>query len=1007
MAIEFQPVSINFGQGIDSKTDPKMVVDGKLVGLNNSAFTQAKQISKVNGYSTFTKAILGGGSITSPVMTKAYQNEIVQADGNSVYSYSPSNGAWVNKGSYTSCKITNNILSSAVASQSAQSSAIIGNYMMACYTAFINTFFNVFVSIIDLTTGTRILSDFSVAFTSSLTQFSVGKIVVLGGTNFGIVYSDSSGFIQLKIVTISAGSVAFGSAILLANDCAYQNFVPVMDVAPTSTGMVFAYNQVVSASPANLVIKAVTAAGSITHTATETSIGTIAAIAVSTDSSNQAWVYYLSSSAAHYNTYSSTLVSGVAFAAIATGITPNQVTAYSTGVSSQSVFISTAQTTTGSLTWNIQNYNVNNSGTVTSGPFSLIGADLATRPFAFNGNVYLGVIYISQTEGTIFFTQVDSVRPGYILGKCLQGASIFNPSVGGANWQTFLPSYLCPVSFFGSVAKTVLPIALQNVTSGSATFSQLVASTIIGIDFENQDINQGLEASSILVLNGGIPQVYDGSTVSELGFNIFPELVTTPATTATGGVLTNGAQYGYAVTYLWNDEQGNIYESAPIEFTVTAASGGTGTSAFISFWVRFLNLTVKNTGNLPQLNIYRTSHNGSVLSLLNQPNTIENIKGLEASHFLDSSFPDSDLPSDNILYTNGGILPNDAPPPSVIMTRHNNQVWMLDSENPNTVCPSNAVVPLNGLSFSGDLATNIDTRGGEITGLTEMDSNLVGFKASMPFIMSGQTANTAGAGGTLQPAQFIPSDAGCISSRSIITTPMGTLFRSNQGIYLLNRSLGVEYVGAEVQEYNGLAITAATQIPNKTQIRFLTPAGLSIVYDYFMKQWGTAPVASGLSADIWNGNYVFVGNDNAVYQENPGYYLSTSFSTPFALSLQTAWIKTGTIQGFQRVTDLRLLGTYANGASALHGVQVTINYDFGNGQTPSRGPFTFYFGAAQTSGPFQCELTFPIQKCEAFQIVLSELVTGDSAETMTLADMTLRVGIKTGLYKMPATSMMR
>lgn len=1006
LMVDFEPISIDFGQGLDSKTDSKMVVNGKLTDIENAVFTQAKQLVKTNGYQPISNAIIQGGTTGSPVMAKAYQNELVMADGVSLYSLSESLDAWSQKGNYTSVKVTDTVVSSAVATQFAQSSAVLGNFMLSVYSVVdVNSVNEVYATVTDLTTNTRILSDVAIGFGTITACAAVGKAVVLGNLNLAVVFTDGTGSfsVKIRILNIAGSNASFGSPSTLVTDCAQVLGYPQFDVAPTSTGASLVYNNLVGSTHTSVIVKSLNTSGAITGTATVTGTFSTTCLVVVTDSSDQSWLYIATTGGFRYDVYSSTLshVGGNTIPVV-----PQQVTAYPTLTTQQTVYVTAAPSISGNNSFNLKNYTVTSAGVVTAGTLSLPGVDIATKPFQWNGFTYLGVMYLSAQQGTVFFVDVGSSRQNYIVGKCLPNRIPFSSAPFGG-YAGLPPGYLCPVNIYETRAIILLPEVLQNVTAQDLPF-QLTCSTAVEVDFENQDTYQALEAASVLVLNGGVPQVYDGSTVSELGFLIFPEIIGTPTSVPTGGGLENGKTYLYGLTYAWTDEQGNAYESSPFTFTITT-TGSSGASAIVTFVIRTLNLTQKTFPNSVQTNVYRSIAGGSDLVLLSQPSEIENILGTEGRSFSDS-VADARLSGDNQLYTNGGILANDPPPPSVIMTRHNNRVWLLDSENENTLWPSNQVSPISGLSFSVDLSVNVDTRGGPITAIAEMDSSLVGFKGPYPFVIGGDAGNTAGTGSTLSSAQFIPSDAGCNSSTSVITFPGGTIFKSNKGIYLLDRSLGVQYIGAPVQEYNLLFITAATQVDGLTQIRFLTEAGPTLIYDYFMGQWSTLPGVVGLSADIWQGGYVYVAIPPAgattINLEEPGYYLDATAAS-FPLSGVTAWIKFAAIQGMQRAKEIRILGTYANGASALHGIAVTIQYDFGNGLTPSRGPFTYYFGAAGGLGTFQCKLTLPIQKCEAFQISFTEVTTGDSSETMTVSDMSMIAGIKTGLYKMPAASTMR
>lgn len=59
MALVKQIVPVPFVGGVDTKTDEKQVVPGKLLLLENGIFTSPKQIKKRNGYRQLSQVILG------------------------------------------------------------------------------------------------------------------------------------------------------------------------------------------------------------------------------------------------------------------------------------------------------------------------------------------------------------------------------------------------------------------------------------------------------------------------------------------------------------------------------------------------------------------------------------------------------------------------------------------------------------------------------------------------------------------------------------------------------------------------------------------------------------------------------------------------------------------------------------------------------------------------------------------------------------------------------------
>ena len=57
--------------------------------------------------------------------------------------------------------------------------------------------------------------------------------------------------------------------------------------------------------------------------------------------------------------------------------------------------------------------------------------------------------------------------------------------------------------------------------------------------------------------------------------------------------------------------------------------------------------------------------------------------------------------------------------------------------------------------------------------------------------MLGEGPNLMGLQNDFTPTQLINADTGCVENNSIINIPEGLMFKSEKGMYLLNRSLGV------------------------------------------------------------------------------------------------------------------------------------------------------------------------------------------------------------------------
>ena len=95
MPLQKQNISISFGQGIDTKTDPNQVQAGKLLSAQNIVFGEGMSFNKRNGYQLLS-TMSAGQQLTT------FKNELIGFDGTTLESYSPITKTNINKGNIVS-----------------------------------------------------------------------------------------------------------------------------------------------------------------------------------------------------------------------------------------------------------------------------------------------------------------------------------------------------------------------------------------------------------------------------------------------------------------------------------------------------------------------------------------------------------------------------------------------------------------------------------------------------------------------------------------------------------------------------------------------------------------------------------------------------------------------------------------------------------------------------------------------------------------------------------------
>jgi hypothetical protein len=1008
MALQDQVIPIDAGMGLDTKTDPKLVVPGKFVQLENAVFTNAKRLSKRNGYSKMSNAIVNGTTLVSPQMIKSYGSETVCVDQGYLYSYSQDLDAWIKRGPYISTELSESFVWKQTSVGGYVDSAYLNGQILYTWQGNYGnptaSGLPVYIALVDANTGSYLIAPTIVSYLNSSTFLFLGscqpRAVVLGSGALAVTYYNTVMKLVMRIITTSAGSVSYGPEIIIEGSQGFVAGVSAVcyDVANTSTGAVFTAPLRSGGTVNALKLITVDTAGNIVNTATlsDTTAGNFVFQAVDPSTGN-VWLYYnTTDQKIKYAIYSSVLASVLAPTVIATGLATlvSGMCAFNTSSLGQ-VFYFTAYNSGTPAIESTYSIGTTLSGTGVSAvtPYAQ-GVRVCSRAFFIGTQPYAFFYYCGGNFGgsfsppvvhntTFFLATLNTLTP-IVTARFFYGDAVCSvfPAGGQINCTPNV-SMLSATKVLYSCAASFQFLANQPPLSATDVFG-VIGGASVQIDFASPNINRATAANDLMILNGACVSMYDGLTCAELGFHLPPEVVAITNNSGSGGSVAAGT-YRYQAVFQWTDSQGNFHESAPSNIAATTVSTSSST---VSITVTAAYLTQKSNVTVA---LYRTKNNGTVYYQVTDPIKLNSATGTFVT--ITDALSDSQLDGQQFIYTNGGVLDNDAPPPSMIIESRLNRLYMVDSETPNQAWYSKSYQPGYGIGMSLALYLNIDPKLGPMTALAELDDKLVFFKQSGLLFVSGDGANDAGTGSTFSQVQTIPSDAGCDQLKSVIVLPLGVLRHTSKGFYLLDRSLNDKYFGAEVESFNTQTFTAATLLFDKNQVRFLTASGNTLVYDYIFGQWGAFTNHQGYSADVCNGVYVYARTDGKIFKESTSTFLDDT--TTYQLLAKTGWIAMASVQGLQRIRRIGFLGDYLLGAG--HGIQVSAAYDF---STTFSSPVAFSFPS--TGGAFQYRERLPQQKCDAVQILIQEITTGASGEYVNLTNMSFEAGIKRGLNKMSA-----
>jgi hypothetical protein len=531
----------------------------------------------------------------------------------------------------------------------------------------------------------------------------------------------------------------------------------------------------------------------------------------------------------------------------------------------------------------------------------------------------------------------------------------------------------------------------------------------------------------------------------------------TTTLTVSGGALKPGGNYQYVYVYEWVDANGNLHQSAPspaysiesdggniftVTVTTTVGSNQVTTTSWEAFGVgneitspnfpagtqiiesgpnflRFNNdatasgsviinttdtgfMTVRmrplyqtaKIGNSPvSLALYRTVDNGSIfyrVSRLNEPTINDPSVGF-ISYF--DIISDGALIGNQQLYTNGGVVENAPLKSPIALGTYKDRAVAVVKDNESSFRFSKEVIPGVPVEWSDFFTFTVNQQGGDVTAIAEMDDKLIIWKSTSVFYLTGNGPAPTGVGSSFgQPIQ-VAADTGCDAPASVVLTPVGLMFQSRKGIYLLDRGLNLQYIGAQVEQFNDLTISRAILADERNEVRFFTEEGTTLVYDYFIQQWYVHTDQESLMAVTWQRKPTYVDSTATVSVEDDTQF--TDEAAAIEMRFETGWLNFAGINGFQRVYLMEILGEY----KSEHTLTVNIYTEF-----DETAPSQTVTVEPSADKPYQYRVFIKNQKTTSMKIeIIENQPAGSLGEGLSASALSFRVGVKAGLSKLAAT----
>lgn len=825
-----QEVNINFAQGLDQKTDPKQVMPGKFLVLKNRVFTKDKLLQKRNGF---------GSLAALPDDTSTYCTTFsgnLTAIGNTIEAYAEGSKSWVNKGTFQPTTLDVLPVARSAYNQTQCDSVISGTgFVCTVYTEVNNGTSAYYYVVSDAITGQNIVAPAVIPVGSGAVTGSP-RVFLLNGLFVMVFTNVISTVAHLQYVAISASNPA---TIVKANTDIVAVYVPSSTVSwdgvVVDNKLFIAYNTATGGQAIKITYldAAFTVASAVSFSS---SIATTMSVCADTSDPSRPIIY-----AAFWDSAGNTGGS--------VAVLPNLNKAMSDtqwlGSGTVNNVASAAQG--GILTILYENANVysydNNistnylskktvtlpatvtTGTVSSASNIVRSLGLGSKAFIMGGVVYAIASYQSTLQPSYFLINSS--------GKAIARFAYQN---GGGYLSVGLPqaqvigSTVSMAYLFKDLVETV------NKAQGAAPSSSVYSQTgvnLMSITFGSETLNSA-EIGSNLNLSGGFLYSYDGNTINEQNFHIFPENIETTAvadptptgdTTSGSAVLTNltsvvgivvgmnvtgtgvpantlvlavgsttvtmnknatgdhssetltftgnvaAQQYYYQVVYQWTDAQGNVFNSAPsIPTTITPSSGHSSVKVFVPT----CRITYKSG---VKILIYRWSAGQQSyyqITSITAP-TISSTTSDSVTYVDINS--DSQIIGNSLIYTTGGVVENVGGPAFTAVALFDTRLWGIDAEDKNKLWYSKQVIEATPVEMSDLFTFFISPNAGasQNTGPLEcifpMDDKLILYKANALYYINGTGPDNLGSNSQYSEPIFITSTVGSVNQKSIVLVP--------------------------------------------------------------------------------------------------------------------------------------------------------------------------------------------------------------------------------------------
>lgn len=994
MPLNKQNLPIPFAVSLDQKTDPWQISPDKMMMVTNAVYNTDKRLTKRNGFGNLSQ--LPDGSHATTLTTF---NDNLTAIGNSFLAYSPDSDQWIDKGNFQPIRL-DVVQVVRNSQQQEQVDMAVAENGLSCVVFKEGSDHK--YQIFDSTTSQVIVNPITISGTVAHVQVYVLPY------HFVIMYVKSVGpSNHLKYIAIPLNNVTLPTSEATLTTVMTGINAP-FDAATDGSNLYFAWSRTSTAVSTSFIDENLNQHQTVNYTTSGFAACDILSVTLDlTQSPVVFWVsFHQTGDDKVYSTaLDDSLVAILPITLVATDANwAANLIRMTSSAQDNLLSIFTGESATYAYDPSlrrdfISKCTITDLGVVT-GPAVVCGTmNLGSKSFLFNENIYMLGIHGSDLQPTYFLINEE----GEIIAK-----------LAYQNGEAYPTDFLLPnvwlydtTAWMGYRFKDSIQAVSKEINS-DAPFGiySLLGINLVSFDMSSEEIVTA-EIGDALHIAGGFLWMYDGTQVVEHGFQIYPEDINVTASNAAGTLTPQ--QYYYSICYEWTDASGNIHRSAP---SIPTGIDLIGPNDTITVKVPYLHQTYKTNVRLV---LYRWSAGQQIFYQVTSIAVPETNDSTPSSTFLTyvDEDPDTAIIGNNILYTTGGVVENIAAPACNTISLFKSRLMVLNAEDPNVVWFSKQIIQATPVEtsdlFTIYVAPTIGVQGstGDVKCFSALDDKFIMSKQNAFYYMTGNGPDNTGANNDFSEPAFITATVGTTNQQSIAMIPNGLIFKSDKGIWLLDRNLSTNYIGSAVEGFNTNEVVSVINPPGTNQVRICLDNGKVIMYDYYYGRWGTFNNVPSISSVLYNGLHTYLMSTGQIRQETPGAYLDGS--SQVLMSFTTAWMNLAGLQGYERFYFLYIIGEYLS----PNKLQVEIAYDYNsspsqsvlitaNNGSPVYGDDPYYGSGSPYGGPTTLEqwrIFAKRQRCQAFQVTVQEVFDGSEpiqGAGLTFSGLNLVYGLKKG-----------